>query len=691
MSEQQIRDLTDRLQQAQDAYYRLNAPVMPDAEYDAKERQLRDLVAAEPQYAPIAAPVLERVGSDLQGKRIRHSRPMLSIENKYVESELVDWHAALPYGTAVCLEPKFDGISVSLIYRGGKLVRALTRGTGTEGEDITPQAYAVRSIPKECSLDIEVRGELVMQNSTLERINKQAAAAGTKQYTSTRNLTGGTMKLKDISIIPDRDILIMPWDVLGNDLELPDSGLQRLGMIALFGFPAPLRSTVVSDGVAIGVTLSQKLAERETILRGQLSLETDGVVIKVDSHTMRRQLGHGNKYTNWQVCFKPQSASGTTYLRSIEWQLGRTGKVSPVAKCDPVVLAGANVTSASLNNITYIQKMGLKLGAKVEMLRSGDVIPQIVRVLDEGDQEIVPPANCPECTHALVESDEGGEGIIQHFCINVNCLGQARQILEFIGSRNVLEIDGLGPEAARRLVDGMFARNIVELFQFHNEASAALVKLGEKAFVADMRKQGFDANILKMLKSLERAKTAPWERWIKAFCIPMVGETLGKTIAAKLDLQPGDMAHFVDRVEAFTKMEVEGFGEAKMKALSDWVKLMSVLDNWCPALAKEGVRPAAIEKPKVAAGAPLAGTVFCITGEIEEDRKSLYKKLESLGAAGKTGISSKVNLLIVLPGAGKSKLSKASELGIKQVGQEWLMQTLKDNGLGLEEGIAEAV
>jgi DNA ligase (NAD+) len=690
MSEQQIRDLTDRLQQARDAYYRLNAPVMPDAEYDALEKQLRGLASAEPQHAAIAAPILERVGSDLQGKRVRHSRPMLSIENKYVESELIDWHAALPYGTAVCLEPKFDGISVSLVYRNGKLVRALTRGTGTEGEDITPQAHAVRSIPKECPLDIEVRGELVMQNSTLERINRLGAAAGTKQYTSTRNLTGGTMKLKDTSIIPDRDILIMPWDVLGDDATLPDSGVERLALIAKFGFPQP-RSTVVSDGVAVGATLSQKLAERETILRGQLSLETDGVVIKVDSHKLRQKLGHGNKFTNWQVCFKPQSASGTTYLRSIEWQLGRTGKVSPVAKCDPVVLAGANVTSASLNNITYIKKMGLKIGAKVEMLRSGDVIPQIVRVLDEGDQEIAPPANCPECMHALMESDEGGEGIIQHFCVNVNCLGQARQILEFIGSRDVLEIDGLGPEAARRLVDGMFARNIVELFQFHTEASAAMARMGEKTFVADMRKQGFDANIVKMLKSLERAKSAPWERWVKAFCIPMVGETLGKAIAAKLDLQPGDMAHFVDKVEAFTKMEVEGFGEAKMKALSDWVKLMSVLGNWCPALAKEGVRPAAIEKPKVAAGAPLAGTVFCITGEIEEDRKSLYKKLESLGAVGKTGVSSKVNLLIVLPGAGKSKLSKATELGIKQVGQEWLVQAFKDNGIGAEAGFAEAV
>jgi DNA ligase (NAD+) len=497
------------------------------------------------------------------------------------------------------------------------------------------------------------------------------------------------MKLKDTSLIPDRDILLMPWEAIS--ASLPDSGLKRLQFLGDLGFKLPFGNAVsAGDKDSIISTLEMKLRDRESVMRKALSLETDGVVIKVDSHELRTKLGTASKYTNWQVCFKPQSASGTTYLRSIEWQLGRTGKVSPVAKCDPVVLAGASITSASLNNITYIQKMGLKLGAKVEMLRSGDVIPQIVRVLDEGDQEILPPANCPECMQPLIEKDEGGEGIIQHFCTYASCLGQARQTLEFIGGRNVLEIDGLGPEAARRLVDGMFARNIAELFQFQAEAMAGMKSLGEKAFVADMRKQGFDANIVKMLKSLEKAKTAPWERWIKALCIPMVGETLGKVLATKLDLKPENLELFVATcLIPFTKMEVEGFGEAKMGAIRDWANAAN--HKLCGELFRLGVRPTPVEKPKMAAGAPLAGTVFCITGEIEEDRKSLYKKLESLGAVGKTGVSSKVNLLIVLPGAGKSKLSKATELGIKQVGQEWLVQTFKDNGIVAEVGIAEAV
>jgi DNA ligase (NAD+) len=700
MSEQRILELVQLLERARDAYYKNNSPIFSDAEYDALEKELRDKVSAQPQFAQIAEPILNRVGNDLTNSdgRVAHARPMLSIENQYTEKDLLDWYTALPAGTAVCLEPKFDGISVSLIYRDGKLVRALTRGTGVAGEDITKQVMAVVSIPKTLSppppacefpRNLEVRGELVMRNSTLERINKEATAVGGKQYTSTRNLTGGTMKLKDVSLIPDREILLQPWDVLGDDAVLPDSGFERLKLIAKAGFIEPI-CNIAKDGVSVAVALALRLQERETVLKNQMSLETDGVVVKVDSHRIRRQLGISSKYTNYQTCFKPQSASGTTYLREIQWQVGRTGVVSPVSKCEPVVLAGARVTSSSLNNITYIRKLGLKLNAKIEMLRSGDVIPQIVRVLDEGDTEIMPPTECPECQKPLVEKDEGGVGILQQFCTNTLCPGVARETLEFIGSRDVLETDGLGPEMARKLVDTGYARNLGELYQFQNEALVIIRNTGEESFVNLMRKKGFDVTILKMVKSLEKAKTASWERWIKALCIPMIGNTLGKAIAMKLDLQPTGFEFLVPTgLIPFTTQEVEQFGEAKMAAIRDWC----TEDNHklCYTLFQLGVRPTAIEKPKVVAGAPLTGTIFCITGEIDEDRKSLYRKLESLGAIGKSGVSSKVNLLVVLPGAGKSKLTKATELGIKQVGQDWLIQTLAENGLGLEKDFAEAV
>lgn len=690
-----IKQLNKTLEQARDAYYKKATPIMSDAAYDQGEKLLRQYVQETPQFAEYAT-VLKTVGSDLTAQgRVKHSIPMLSIENQYTFDDVLAWCKKLPANTKIVLEPKFDGISVSLHYRDGQLVRALSRGTGTEGEDMTAQVKAVLSIPKSLlaeqspgvwvrpetiPADLEVRGELVMKNSTLAEIN----AKGGKQYSSTRNLTAGTMKQRDLAIVASRDILLMPWDVIGDSDILPDGGYDRLMLISKFGFRLPFGNTVASDDPdSIVGTLHQKLADRETLMRGMLSLETDGVVIKVNSELLRATLGQASKYTNWQVCYKPQSASGTTYLREIQWQVGRTGRVSPVAKCDVVILAGANVTSASLNNISYIRDMGLKLGAKVEMLRSGDVIPQIVRVIDDGDEEIMPPTNCPECKMALTEKDEGGQGILQQFCTNTHCPAILQGYLAFIGSRDVLEIDGLGPEMARRLVEGDFARNLWELYEFQTEAMKQLTEMGEKKFIDHARKIGFDANLPKMIRSLEKAKTAPWERWIKALAIPMIGETLGKVIAEKLELKADGFSLLVSTgLIPFTQQEVEGFGEAKMKAIADWCTAEN--NQLCLKLYQFGVRPTPMEKPKVVAGAPLAGTSFVITGEFSEDRDTLTKKLVSLGAVSKSGVSKNVNLLIVGSAAGKTKLTKAAALGIKQVGTEWLQKTLAENGLALK-------
>lgn len=690
MARQRILELNARLQEAANAYYKRNEPLMSDAEFDKLEHELQQLVEKHPELAGEAT-YLTVVGSDFDftkgNGRVYHNTPMLSIENTYTEAELLEWYNGLPAGTVVCLEPKFDGISVSLHYRNGELVRALTRGDGKSGEDITLQVLAVRSIPQQLRPNLpenlEIRGELVMENFTLDRINREAEAKGTKTYSSTRNLTGGTMKLKDLSLIPDREIQLRPWLVSGSDL--PDSSLERLQLIADSGFAQPLGVLVKGNSPeAVLAVLRQALIERDTKLRKMMSLETDGVVMKVDSEALRQKLGVSSKYTNYQVCFKPQSASGTTYLRSIEWQTGRTGKVTPVAVCDPVVLAGAKVEHAGLNNITWIREKGLKLGAKVEMLRSGDVIPQIVRVLDEGESEIIPPSNCPECLTLLIESDEGGAGTLTHRCPNSACSGRVRDTLTFIASRDVLEIDGLGPEMARKLVTDGLVNGLATLYEFQ-AAMKPLLDEDEGKFIEVMRLKGFDATLPKMIRSLEATKTASWERWIKALTIPMIGATLGRTIALTMDLRPEDMTgvRLRGKFLQFTQQKVDGFGEAKLKAIEDWV-LCNESFVLCESLGKQGIRPTAVPRPKVVAGAPLAGVNFCITGEFDEDREAITAKLVSLGAASKSGVSSKVNLLIVGSAAGKSKTKKATELGIKTVGVEWLSQTLAENGLQLE-------
>jgi len=291
---------------------------------------------------------------------------------------------------------------------------------------------------------------------------------------------------------------------------------------------------------------------------------------------------------------------------------------------------------------------------------------------------------CPECSATLLESDEGGAGVLTHRCPNPRCKGQTKGTLAFIGGREVLEIDGLGPEMASRLVDTGSARSLWELYEFQTECNETISVNGEEKFLEVMRQRGFDVTILKMLKSLEKAKTASWERWIKALCIPMIGATLGKTVAASMNLRPESMKELHMALSLFADEKIEGFGEAKMGAIKEWVRAPEI-PEMCKALYAAGVRPTPVDVPKVVAGAPLKGTSFCITGEFSESREAIIAKLVSLGAESRSGVTKKVNLLVAGSDAGKTKLAKAKELGIQQVGKEWLAKTLADNGLTLKE------
>lgn len=688
-----VQQYNRKLEEARDAYYKKATPIMTDAEYDALEKHLKSIIARAPKLA-YAAPVLTSVGSDLTATasgRVRHIRPMLSIENKYTKDEITDFFLTLPTPLMLA-EPKRDGISCELRYRDGHLVQALSRGNGTEGEDMTAQVKVLLSVPKTLLMenspgvyvrhsafpaDTNVRGELVMRKSELERINKAARAKGEKEYASTRNLTAGTMKLKDLAEVAKREIIFIPWEVYGgDDAALPDSGYTRMLMLAGVGF-AKYEGFMIDGADTVIKVLDHILAANK-----ESDVIADGVVVKADSHKDRARMGNGSKVANYQVCFKPQSASGTTYLRSIEWQVGRQGKLTPVATCDPVPLAGAMVTHATLNNITWIDAMGLKLGAKVEMLRSGDVIPQIVKVIDEGDTKIMPPTVCPECFSKLEVLDEERSGIITHWCQNYECVGRVRDLFSFISSRDVLEIDNLGPEMATKIVTGGYARDIGELFEFHTEAMQGLATFGEEAFIAKMRKKGFDATLPRMLRSMEKAKKAPWERWIACLGIPMIGRTLGKVLAAKLKLDAQNMQNLPDLLASLLPGEVEGIGDVKLDMIHTWAKERRNVEI-CITLSMNGVQPTNTTVATVA-GEPLKGVAFCITGEFTEDRDSIAEKLIRLGGVSKSGVTSKCNLLIVGDSAGKTKLSKAASLGIKQVGKEWLVQTLTENGMELK-------
>src|SRR5208282_5021715 len=677
-----IRDLNAQVQAAQEAYYN-GAPAMTDAEYDVLEAKLRAVVQTSPWLAN-EAPALKKVGAAKASGRIAHAKPMRSIENKYELAGLQEFLNTLPAGTMAYYEPKYDGLSLSLIYENGKLVQALTRGTGDEGESCLEQVRQITSIPKEIAQtlpqNVNIRGEAVITTDQLDRINTAARAAGTKEYASTRNLASGTLKLKDVREVSSRGMKFCPFEILGDDSVLPDSSHERVAMFSsMFGHTF---HTVWPDTLGLQAGLNLALENNDEI-RKQEGLECDGVVLKVDSHKLRRELGIGDKYTKYQVCFKQQSAAGTTYLREVVWQIGRQGKLTPVGTCEPVCLAGAEGTRTTLNNITWIEAMGLSIDCKVEMLRSGDVIPIITKVLDYGNSPIEVPQHCPECKTFLTEYKDETSGVTTQWCENAHCPGRIRDTFTFVASREMLEIDGLGPELATKIVGGGHARDLGELFLFANEATEQIAQHGQAAFDKSIQKQGMSAAAInKMVASMTAAKTADWSVWLAALGIPTIGKTHGKTLARVLSLESNSMKDLPGLLGAAAQMDIEGLGLSKKDELTRWA-MNSDNVALCLALHSAGIRPASVVTLNASGVQPLAGLTFCITGEFEEERESLIKKLESLGAVSKSGVSAKCQLLIVGTAAGKSKLAKAASLGVKQVGKDWLVKTLTDNSIDM--------
>lgn len=681
-----IINLNSQLIDAADAYYKRNSPVMSDAAFDAFEKQLKGLVAANPQFASLAT-YLKKVGSDVTAPvsgRTPHKIRMLSIENQYTEADYLGQFDRFG-GVPVVQEPKFDGISCSLTYVDGKLVRALTRGDGESGEDITAQVRLtevptalVRPKSAPAGYSIEVRGELVMRESTLAKLNAKFAAASQKTYSSTRNLTAGTMKLNPVKYadqIKEREITIRPWDVIGD--QLPNSRLERLRLLVSSGFPAP-QGILITDRSQVVPALNKFLTLNKTS-----DVQADGVVMKVDDVPTCTRLGLASKYTNYQTCFKPQSDKAETYVREIIWQIGRTGKLTPVAICDPVTLAGAVLTRVTINNTTWIKEMGLTIGAKVLMLRSGGVIPKIEAVIDPTGTPIVAPKNCPDCSQKLDVFEDSTADATEHiYCTNSNCPGRVVGHFCFVGDRDVLEIDGLGPELSTQLVKGEYARNIAELVEFADETIQAIEKNGEGPTTKALQRVGFTSAVIKMAKSMQLAKCASWERWIASLGIPMVSDTLGKVIAKEMKLTSGDMINLEAKFRDFVKLSIAGVGPSKKDALLDWLKVpanVAIIGQ----LAASGVKPTALAAATVVADGPLAGTFFCITGTFGEDRDLISGKLGRLGAVSKSSVTKNCNLLIVGSVPGGTKTKAAAKLGVKVVGEDWLRDVLTKNGMTL--------
>jgi DNA ligase (NAD+) len=694
-----IIETNKKLMEASKAYYAKAQPIMADEQYDLLEKDLKSMVSKLPQFAGFAT-VLTKVGSDIVDNkgRIRHSRPMLSLENQYTFDNVEAFVDKFPEGTAFVVEPKIDGASLEVQYLNRQLVKAVTRGDGEYGEDVTRQMIASDAI--EITLNpeyypetlIEVRGEVYMTTQQFDQINNDSE----KKYASPRNLAAGTMKLQDLAAVKARGLKFYPWDVSG----VPAEYLAKKHLSPDFAHHQIVYfSRTITKNFNPDFSVFHSAAEMNKALDGHLriyrdtamhkgrGIMTDGYVIKVVSPKLRKEVGAGSKCPNWAVAFKYPSTLTETTLEGVIWSVGRSGGLTPVASVTPTNVSGAVVSNVNLNNMSWILEKGLKIGDAVSIKRGGEVIPVLDSVIrtTPTSKVIEAPTTCPSCGEAIKEEADPKSGVLSHTCYNASCPGRLAAYLGYIASRDILEIDELGPETITKLIEDGYVASLPDLFEFADGIIKGIETKGEDAVSAKLNKMGYSgALLIKMANSLEKVKTRDWDRWLAALGIPGIAKSLSKMLAMQFRLGPNDIDILPSLLSKGDYSMIDGIGDKKEAEIR---KALPTIEPICKSLYEAGVRPKSLimlqsDPTKVL---PLAGYVMCITGEfLPTERDTLSKMLSALGATMKSGVSKKLTHLLVGEGAGQSKLSKAKELNLPMLKREWLVKTLEANGMALK-------
>lgn len=650
-------------------YYVLDQPSVPDAEYD---RLMRELIALEKQY-----PQLKRLDSPSQKvggealksfSQVQHEVPMLSLDNVFSEQE---WHAfvkrikeRLGHANFVfCAEPKLDGLAVSLRYEKGILVQAATRGDGNIGENITENIRTIKSIPLKLLSDnypdvLEVRGEVFMPKASFERLNAQALKKGEKQFANPRNAAAGSLRQLDSKITAQRQLAFYVYGLglVSDDNWLANSHYQRLCQLKALGLPmspeVKLLDSISSDHNDPCLAFYQHiLAKRE-----QLSYEIDGTVFKVDDIHQQTKLGFVARAPRWAIAYKFPAQEELTILEDVEFQVGRTGAITPVARLQPVFVGGVTVSNATLHNQDEIARLGLKIGDTVIIRRAGDVIPQIVSVVLErrpdNAKDIVFPQQCPVCQSPVVKAE--GEAVLR-CSAGLYCPAQRKEAIKHFASRKAHNIEGLGDKLVEQLVDEGLINTPADLFKLTEVDISTMERMGQKS-------------AQNLLKALEKAKQTSLAKFIYALGIREVGEATANnlanhflTLAALKQADEAELQQVDDVGEVVAKNIVNFFKEAHNLAV---VHELEQIMSWPDII------------PKSVDEQPLIGKTFVITGTLNQMSRSEAKSaLQALGAKVSGSVSAKTDYLIAGEKAG-SKLTKAQDLGIEILTEDELLTLL---------------
>ena len=659
-----IEELKNLLHHHNYLYYVLNSPTLSDQEFDSLMRELQDLEAKHPEVYDPNSPT-QRVGSDLSTgfTQVRHRYPMLSLANTYNEQEVASWYAAVSKDLGgqpfeVCCELKYDGLSISLTYEQGRLVRAVTRGDGEQGDDVTANVRTIRAIPlvlpgTDYPEEFEIRGEILMPWKVFEQLNAEREKAEEPLFANPRNAASGTLKSLDPKLVAKRKLDAYLYYLLGDNVP-NDGHYENLVAAESWGFK-------VSEGMHKANSLEEiyNFINHWDSARHDLPVATDGIVLKVNSIRQQQQLGFTAKSPRWAIAYKFKAERVCTRLNDVTFQVGRTGAVTPVANMEPVLLAGTTVKRATLNNEDFIKSLDLHIGDNVFVVKGGEIIPKIVGVdVSQRSPDLQPVqfiTTCPECGSTLVRY----AGEAAYYCPNdTGCPPQIKGRIEHFIARKAMNIDSIGPETVDDYFRRGIVRNVADLYEIRTEQ-----------INGDGTRQ---KSALKIIKGIQDSVETPFERVLFALGIRFVGETTAKLLAK----------HFksIDALIVATPeqlVEVEGVGtviaESVVRFFQDKVNL-----NIIARLRQYGLQMELSADQQQPASNKLAGKNIVISGVFEHHSRDEYKTMiERNGGKNVSSISSKTSFILAGANMGPSKMEKAQQLGIEMIDENTFLNMLE--------------
>jgi DNA ligase (NAD+) len=668
--EKKIEALREKIRRHEYLYYVLDQPEISDADFDKLMRELKDLEAERPELIAADSPTQRVGGKPREGfVKVPHSSPMLSLDNTYSEEELRDWERRVHQLSGqsdvdyVC-ELKLDGMSLALIYEDGKLVRGITRGDGSIGEDVTLNVRTVRSVPlsiakeklKKAGIppDFEVRGELLMPLAAFKRMNQERESKGLSMFANPRNATAGTVRQLESRVTAERRLDYFSYMLLRDGRTYFDRHWKTLDALDAAGFKVNQNRKLVHSMEQVWTFIEEWTGKRES-----LAYEIDGIVVKVDRTALQDELGFTGKAPRWAIAYKYAARAGITRLEDIRVQVGRTGKLTPVAMLAPVLIGGTTVRNATLHNLDEIERLGVKIGDWVQVERGGDVIPKVAKVIVDkdhprGTRAFEMPQKCPVCGTQVVRT----EGEVDYRCVNANCPAKLRETILHFASRGVMNIDGMGDALVGQLTERGLVKNVADIYQLTKADLLSLERMGAKS-------------AQNVLDEIENSKKLPLERVIYGLGIRMVGERTAQFL--------GEHFGSMEALEGADVEELEDVNEVGPRIAESIVEFFSIAAN---RELVERLRQAGLELTgqKKQRGTKLRGKTFVLTGTLAHFTRDEAKRIiEDAGGKVTGSVSKKTDYVVAGADAG-SKLDKAKELGVRVIDEKEL------ENLGLNSG-----